>query len=538
MLNEREKGASAVIVAASLVLILGMAAVAVDLTGNGFNQRRQAQIAADTAALAGALEFTDVAAARDAVLKVARLNLDLQYGNAADPDDPAWIDLWRTCTDTLPTGFLAVDAPSGWTGFSGGKIQCISYSDEEIRVRIPDQVNPTAFGPVIGANSVITKAVAQATFRFATGGMVFPFGLLASATSGSQICLSSGPQGVAFPPCTGSQQGSFGTVLPRQWAQYDVGTTVYCGVPGDAQMATAMRVGFDHLLTPIPAKQKGALGSGNHPGDATIFGNWGNIVKTDACAVSGGEAVPTDPTPPGRPPNTVEIDTGFPHAALFEGLVSDAQFPGSTLALLQQGSGAKRTIGRKVLGVLEEFDLDNVPLRAYLVDDSDMTDIFVKNVCAKAAFTAAPDKTVQMQLCLDTAKTQGFTKLFKDSITDSPRFGWAPQFIYDSWGSGKKWQPILTFQPVFLSGLWFNCNGNDLSPANTEACSGTKGFVFFPGIASTPLCDTFGAYGASCKNARLDQVSAYYLPFAFLPKKAQNSFPGTLRGPYDVLLSK
>ncbi len=62
--------------------------------------------------------------------------------------------------------------------------------------------------------------------------------------------------------------------------------------------------------------------------------------------------------------------------------------------------------------------------------------------------------------------------------------------------------------------------------------------MFYPGVATTPLCDTNGTYGPSCQNARLDQISAFYLPFVTLPKKVQNSFPGTLRGPYDVLLSK
>jgi hypothetical protein len=536
-----EDGATAMLVAASLVLILGIAALAVDLTGAGFNQRRQAQIAADTAALAGAIEFNDVAAARDAALDVARRNLTIAYGNPADPDDPLWVELWRGCTDTLPAGFTAVDAPSTWTGFAGGKLQCISYSAEEIRVRIPDQVNATSFGPAIGANSVSTNAVAQATFRFEEGGTVFPFGMVATASTGGEVCMSSGPSGVAVGPCDGSDSGSFGTILPRQWAKYDVGTTVFCGSPGETQMATAMRVGFDHTLVSIlPASKSGVLSGGSHPGDADILSTAGGVVKTDACIVDGttGEALAADPTPVNRPPNTVEVDTGFPHAALFDGLVSDSLFPGSTAARLQQGTNPKRTIARKLSGTVEEFELDNTPLWEYLRDLGDLP-AAIQSECDKAVIPSAPDPGFAMSACLKAANAAGATHIFVDSLADSPRFGWAPQFIYDDWGSGKKWQPISTFQPVFLNGLWFNCNGNENSPDNTQTCDpdgSGKGFAFLPGYGKTPLCD--GKYPSGCKNARLDQVSAFFMPHQLLPKTAQNTFPGTVRGPYDVQLSK
>jgi Flp pilus assembly protein TadG len=55
MLN-REKGATALLVASSLIMLIGFAAVAVDLSA-GFNERRQGQTAADLGALAGAVEY-------------------------------------------------------------------------------------------------------------------------------------------------------------------------------------------------------------------------------------------------------------------------------------------------------------------------------------------------------------------------------------------------------------------------------------------------------------------------------------------------
>ena len=51
----RERGASALLVALSMLMLLGFAALAVDI-GAGFNERRQDQNAADAAVLGGALE--------------------------------------------------------------------------------------------------------------------------------------------------------------------------------------------------------------------------------------------------------------------------------------------------------------------------------------------------------------------------------------------------------------------------------------------------------------------------------------------------
>ena len=49
-----ERGATAVLVAASLFMLMGFAALVVDV-GAGFNERRQDQSAADFAVLGGAL---------------------------------------------------------------------------------------------------------------------------------------------------------------------------------------------------------------------------------------------------------------------------------------------------------------------------------------------------------------------------------------------------------------------------------------------------------------------------------------------------
>ncbi len=56
--TDRERGVSAVLIALSMMLVLGFAAVAIDL-GFGFNERRQDQTAADLGVMAGAVNYVD-----------------------------------------------------------------------------------------------------------------------------------------------------------------------------------------------------------------------------------------------------------------------------------------------------------------------------------------------------------------------------------------------------------------------------------------------------------------------------------------------
>ncbi|NND04382.1 MAG: hypothetical protein HKN91_16520, partial [Acidimicrobiia bacterium] len=246
-----QRGASAIVVAASLLLLLGMAAVAVDL-GAGFNERRQGQTAADLGALAGALEYVSVDETTTLleVLGTVRSNLISDYGNSADPHDTAWIDLWRGCSDTPPNGFnpwplSATMQTNGWTGFSGNSMSCVSASKDTIRVRIPDQLVDTAFGGAIGTNELRTSALAHATIRFVAGGGARPFGVVNGASTGS-ICLTT--RSGSVPPCDGPDSGNFGTINSQQWGDPDVGTTTNCGVAGNAELATNIALGSDHLI--------------------------------------------------------------------------------------------------------------------------------------------------------------------------------------------------------------------------------------------------------------------------------------------------
>ncbi|NND02183.1 MAG: hypothetical protein HKN91_05300, partial [Acidimicrobiia bacterium] len=97
--QKAESGASAVVVAAVMVLLMAMAAMAIDL-GAGFTERRQNQTSADVGVLAGAIDALDLgecgaAAATvddggcNEVLTFIQQNLTSSFTNAE------WVDIWR-----------------------------------------------------------------------------------------------------------------------------------------------------------------------------------------------------------------------------------------------------------------------------------------------------------------------------------------------------------------------------------------------------------------------------------------------------------
>ncbi len=131
------------------------------------------------------------------------------------------------------------------------------------------------------------------------------------------------------------------------------------------------------------------------------------------------------------------------------------------------------------------------------------------------------------------------TYLFNDQISLNPRFGWAPQFHHTLWGPGSHWEPIKTFRPIYINRLWFNCNGQyggQLS--DSDACNDKgKGVIFEPNALSGEP-DLKEGNGASVKQLRLDQVTGFLLPPGALPEKIEKSFPGSVTGPFEVVLTK
>lgn len=549
---DSEHGASALLVAASLLLLVGMASMAVDL-GAAFNEDRQDQTAADLAVVAGALEFVSPDApggARDAVLEYVRDNLDTTFSDAE------YQAIWETCTDPAkPSNFNAVAAPSGWSVTS---IDCISGSTSELRVRVPDQLVETSFGKVLGVNELAARAVAQADMEWEGEGAIRPFGLLNGVGAGT-VCATTAPSGTASPPCDGADSGNFGTVNSQTWGLggglFDT-TYPDCTEPGDPELAQNIAMGVDHPVGWAPT----------FPGSGGPYASFPSATtRLDACTYDGTIAEAADLTPSIGPVNTLRANTGF---SLFQateaGILSgiDADFPnaqpGTVTPLLQQvyddngayraGVFSTRDLSERVSSTVYDYEVDNTPLWMHLRDWSDLTNEntnfgLLVTTCRKSNYSSLTpqEASTMMSDCLagyeNLLGTYDLGPLFDDTIGHNPRFGWVPQFHFTTWGSGAHWQPVLRYRMVYFDTIWFNCNGSFNDTKNDEACTGTKGLTFIPAGPGDESALQVGS-GASMRNLRLDQMTAFLIPDAAISQTVVDMFPLNIRGPYRIRLTR
>ena len=503
-IQERQEGATALIVAFALLLLMGIAAVAVDI-GAGFNGRRQDQTAADMAVMSGALEASFLTSSNQQVatqvVNYAEINVDNTYGLSD------WQTLWRGCSDGGRT-VQFVPLPDPWTGV--GTIDCISRSSSFLRVRVPDQLVNTTFGRVLGFSNLTTSAAAVAIISFGQNNPpIVPYGISGAAGSG-ELCFGSAPSGTAFPPCTGPSSGTFGTLLSEFFG--DFYGSVDCGNPGATEIATATALGIDHFVGTWP-NAGGSVSSGDpHPGDNAVLAL--PDTNRDSCTNSGGAAVATD----GVPMNTMRVDSGFPSNAMESGLVSNGSFFGEDSRLQQSGlhpggvssvTNTKRTVVAQRTGASETlWELDNHGPWDYLNSSAG-------GACSPSNFNSGMtevQKAAQFNACI-----AGYVGgvIFDPLIAQSPRFAWAPQYWYDIPTTGLSWEPIQTYRMVFIAGLSFNCD------AASTACD----VLFYPDAdQTTELCDDPG--NGNCQQLSLDQFSAWVLPDGAIPEEVKNSFPG------------
>lgn len=556
--EENERGATFILVAACLTLLIGMAAIAVDL-GAGWNARRQDQTAADLSAVAGAIAYVSSNVQTETVNQVLSISA-MNLGLTTDPTwgytttDAAWRNAWTGCTDSgRPAGFNTFNAPAAW---GGGVMPCISGSATEVRVRLPNQYTDTSFGKVLGQSQLTTFASAHATLRFRQGGGVRPFGILNGIAAGT-TCLTTSPGGLAAPPCDGPASGNFGTLNTQTWGSTEHGTTLDCGTPGNDELGLAIAKGLDHLigLHPTYGGTGVAYGTVAYP-SATA--------RDDDCTNSGGVAIPADNTPPVGPVNSMRADTGFNlFQATKNGLITGEDgFPNSTTSvtpLLQDigasGSLSDRTLRERISGNTYSYQVDNTPLHDHLRSWGNISSdinaahpaaggaiITALGGCQKSTISGAGDPSAAMSLCLKAYETTALTypnlpPLFEDTLGNNPRFGFVPQFHATTWGSGNHWQPILRYRMMYIDTIWFNCNGKYDPNKNDEACTGTKGLVFTP-EGSADTSDLQVGSGGSMKQLRLDQISAFLLPNQVVSEDTASRFPGNVFGPFNVQLSR
>ena len=539
MLSRSERGASAVFVAAAMVVLVAMAAIAIDV-GAGFTERRGNQSAADVAVLAGVLDLTNLGECGagstdgcDQLLDIAERNLTEQYTLTE------WQDIWRTCTDpNKPTGFTPLPAATsnGWTGFNGtgwdgtayaDRIDCISSSSQELRVRIPDQLRDTSFASVIGADQLTTNAEAQAALDIGGLGGVLPFGVL-SGDSG-ETCLVTAPAGQAEPPCDGASTGNFYTLESDTWGppSSDVTLTDCAGVPGAPELAINVALGIDHILrpytdwTPPPSRSPYSFTDSSGSTDD-------NTTRKDECRPVGGVAVADDDNPDTQPRDTVIAGTGADDSVpVLEGLINGqpSDFAGNapngganvtprlrntgTCEMANGSSCTTRTIEERVGPTNYTYsDINDVPLWEYLIAEPLDSTHFTCGVVTLNNTTDV-DTTEEMDCLLKQFPTSGEGIIFSPRIATNLRFGWTPQFYFSAWGPGNHPQPIETFTQVYLHKIWFKDGGSVV--------------IFEPDDGAGSIC--IGG-GPNCDALDLLQLTAFLIPSGATPTSVSSSFPG------------
>lgn len=307
--QDDEQGAVAILVAASLVMLMGFAAVTVDV-GAAFNERRQDQSAADMAAMV-AVQF----ARGSANLATAADNGATQAMIVANStlDNPAAAD-WAACSDPAPLPVVSAVSP------------CISFSSnlQRSRVVVPTIAVATTFGQVLGQSSIDTSAFAEAQGLLGQEGKVLPFGLPGAAANDTEVCLRTNNN--TPPPCDGPDQGNFGTLDFAIYGYADI-TNTACNPNPQHALETNMVVGVDHPLGIVDGQ-----------------------VRTDAgyCPIFNAR------------PNHVQGQTGI-GSALYPGMVTgtshylDGSYPGR----LARG-------GNRITVEAGSPRLDNTPLWAYI----------------------------------------------------------------------------------------------------------------------------------------------------------------------------
>ena len=439
-----ERGATALLIAISLFVLCGFAALAVDL-GLGFNERRQDQTAADVGVMAGTIETLGPnTKIRDLILDFTRRNVVATYSSAD------WQARWEGCQDPERLdlngdgfNFQPVAVPAGWTTPSG-RLDCISFdAGGYVRVNLPQLEFETTFGRLMGVSELETNADAVARIANRGGGGILPFALLSTTFDGQHACLRDGSGGHAEEPCDGPDAGNFGALESPHYGTNPDGPSRNCtGSPKKDLVAVNIAYGIDHRIIP------------------DSDGLAANEVR-DTCANMDN----------GLTPDTMNTFTGLSNGVP-EGLAT-GPIPGAIAdPLLQKGDNPKRNVYGN--------PLDDKPLWDYIdpslsVSTSPADDIPAS--CEAQTFDPTvgtnvpkdwdgdgaedePNSWEHLSACLTEYVAGGHTApLFLDTLKDSPRFGYVPLFWEDSFGSGNEWLHVQVFKAAWIQATWWKKGG-------------------------------------------------------------------------------
>ncbi len=480
--QKNEQGVTAIFVAITILVLMGFAAIAIDL-GAGWNERRQDQTSADLAVMAGTLSYPAQATLVSEVKTTANANVK---ANITDAD-------WVACTDP--------DRPAGYIPITVGGItyQCISANVSFVRVKIPVQDTDTTFGQLMGVDTLQTEAAAEATILPPGGTGLLPFAIQNGSGAG-ELCLDTGTGNQNTLPCDGNEAGSFGNIAPPLFGNPFLGTTPDCQnqASSGGYIAEAIAMGIDHIIFSFTPAQWTALGWDIDDPAPSLNAAQNSSINLDLCTNTAG---PVAAARDGIPINGVVIDTGN-MAASKEGFITGTNFAdGFDARLTRLSPPFTRDVGRGAT----YYELDNTPLWYYLLEDS----VHGIAYCDRSTIIGLGTLTLKnnaIDNCLRSYETAGATaQIFSDSITGTPRFGIAPYLWHDNFGTGKSGSPVKQFSIVYIGGLRFDGN-----PAT----------VFYPDDADSSTITI------NKNNWNLEQVAGYLILNSMVSEDVRAFYPG------------
>lgn len=471
--SDRDRGATALVVAVCMVVLLGFAAVAVDATGLGFNERRQDQSAADVGALA-AVQFAVTAnlgngctGTNSQIARCNGANEAIEVANATldDPSLANWSD--ATKCSSRPAGYTATAVSP-----------CVAFNSNLDRawVRIPTIQQDTTLAKAIGIHSISTTADAIAGTEYDPPGGVLPFLLPGNAAGSDYNCLKAAAN-PDFGPCEDLPVvGNFGSADIFLYGNSFLGYTSQCTGDSNGRLTANIARGADHPLSVYTA-----------PGPEVQ--EWSN------CPIAGAQ------------PNTLNgqpgVGSGLEAGLAYGGTAYAASsYPGA----IQDASGF--TV-RDAGGPKGAVQLDNIPLWNHL-----------KTGLGAPCNKAQVDTPLEMDLCLASAKLAG-TEIFDDSLADAKRFGWVPELLEADF-TGNPYH-IVDFRPVYLDTTYYSCNATQCEIMHTPGV----GSAVTPACPATPAdtritCGTPGNW-----NKDMAAVTAYVLSKDIVPEAAKAPPPGS-----------
>jgi Putative Flp pilus-assembly TadE/G-like len=463
-----ERGATALLVAISMLVLMGFAALAIDI-GLGMNERRQDQSAADVGALA-AVQFarpnpgcSGAACFTQAVAQGANAAIDVANSTLDDPSLADWSN--AALCGAPPTGFTVTPVSP-----------CVAFTPNFARawVRIPTIASPTYFGKLFGRDEVSVSAHAIADQKFGNPGPVLPFLVPGNAAGADYNCLKSGPN-----PSWGVCQdlpavGNFGSMDFFIYGNPDRNTTKKCTGDTNGRLVSNIARGVDHAL-------------GKHP-----TGSGAGIGEAANCPNLGAEPDMAQ----GQPGVGSSIEDGMLYGGTSYSL-DGSPYDGR----IEDGSGFKvRNSG----GGKPMVKVDNAPLWNFLRGGLPMQ-------------CSGVDTSAEMLTCISWAKAND-VEIFDDDIVDSQRFGFTPQVAEPDFLTPGSSYHIIGYQPVYVDTTYYGCNATRCDIVHT------------PGVADSGACPaasafiTCGTPGTASKG--LVAVTAYILTADILPDAAKAPSPG------------